>query len=103
MAGNATDEDRGLRPIDYVLHDRDGKFCVSFDSLLNVVGVSTLRLLKDLQSAGNAGKYYTPRADRSCSPAARRHAIHFVQRRGKPAPPAIPRQQVEVQRRPVGQ
>ena len=35
MARNATDEDGGcLRPVRYLLHDRDAKFCLSFNSLL---------------------------------------------------------------------
>jgi hypothetical protein len=35
MARNVTDESTGcLRDIRYVLHDRDTKFCVSFESIL---------------------------------------------------------------------
>ena len=44
MARNATDEDGGLRPVQYVLHDRDAKFCLSFDTLLKAGGVNALKL-----------------------------------------------------------
>ncbi len=44
MARNATDEDGGLRPVRYILHDRDAKFCVSFDTLLKAAGVNALKL-----------------------------------------------------------
>ena len=44
MARNATDEEGGLRPVRYVLHDRDAKFCVSFDTLLKAAGVNALKL-----------------------------------------------------------
>ena len=45
MARNATDHDTGmLRHCRYVLHDRDAKFCSSFDSLLEAGGVKALKL-----------------------------------------------------------
>jgi putative transposase len=45
MARNATDEEGGyLRPVRYVLHDRDAKFCASFDSYLKAGGVDGLKL-----------------------------------------------------------
>lgn len=45
MARNATDHDTGsLHCCRYVLHDRDTKFCSSFDSLLKAGGVTALRL-----------------------------------------------------------
>ena len=44
MARNATDENGGLRGTEYLLHDRDAKFCASFDSLLKAGGVSTLKI-----------------------------------------------------------
>ena len=45
MARNATDEEGGcLRSLRYVLHDRDAKFCPSFDSFLKAGGVYALKL-----------------------------------------------------------
>ena len=45
MARNATDHDTGaLRRCRYLLHDRDAKFCASFDSLLKAGGVKALKL-----------------------------------------------------------
>jgi transposase InsO family protein len=45
MARNVTDESTGcLRDIRYVLHDRDSKFCASFESILTAVGVKPLKL-----------------------------------------------------------
>jgi putative transposase len=45
MARNATDEFGGcLRPVQYVLHDRDAKFCASFDSLPKADGVTGMKL-----------------------------------------------------------
>ena len=44
MARNATDEDGGLRPVQYVLHDRNAKFCLLFDTLLKAGGVNALKL-----------------------------------------------------------
>ena len=45
MARNATDNDTGaLRGCRYLLHDRDAKFCSSFDALLKTDGVKTLKL-----------------------------------------------------------
>ena len=45
MARNAVDETSGcLRHVRYVLHDRDTKFCASFDELLRSDGVHCLRL-----------------------------------------------------------
>jgi putative transposase len=45
MARNATDDDAGaLRHCRYLLHDRDAKFCASFDSLLKADGVKALKL-----------------------------------------------------------
>jgi putative transposase len=45
MARNVTDESTGcLRDIHYVLHDRDTKFCASFESILTVAGVKPLKL-----------------------------------------------------------
>ncbi len=45
MARNATDEDGGcLRPVRYLLHDRDAKLCSSFDSLLKAGGVDAIKL-----------------------------------------------------------
>ena len=45
MARNATDHDTGaLRSCRYLLHDRDAKFCSSFDSLLKSGGVKALKL-----------------------------------------------------------
>ena len=44
MARNATDEDGGLRPVQYVLHDRDAKFWLLFDTLLKAGGVNALKL-----------------------------------------------------------
>jgi hypothetical protein len=40
MARNATDEDGELRAVQYVLHDRDAKFCLSFDTLLKAAGIN---------------------------------------------------------------
>ncbi len=45
MARNATDESTGcLREVRYVLHDRDTKFCPSFESILTAGGVKAVRL-----------------------------------------------------------
>jgi len=45
MARNVTDESTGcLRDIRYVLHDRDTKFCTSFESILTAAGVKPLKL-----------------------------------------------------------
>ena len=45
IARNATDSDVGaLRHCRYLLHDRDSKFCASFDSLLKGGGVEPLKL-----------------------------------------------------------
>ena len=45
MARNVTDESTGcLRDIRYVLHDRDTKFCASFESNLTAAGVKPLKL-----------------------------------------------------------
>jgi hypothetical protein len=44
MARNATDEEGGLPCVQYLLHDRDGKFCASFDSVLKAGGVNALKL-----------------------------------------------------------
>jgi transposase InsO family protein len=45
MARNATDEERGcLRPVQYLLHDRDTKFCASFHSILKGGGVNAMKL-----------------------------------------------------------
>jgi putative transposase len=45
MARNITDESTGcLRDIRYVLHDRDAKFCASFESILTAAGVRPLKL-----------------------------------------------------------
>ena len=45
MARNVTDESTGcLRGIRYVLHDRDTKFCASFESILEAAGVKSLKL-----------------------------------------------------------
>ena len=44
MARNATDQDGGLQSVEYVLHDRDTKFCEHFDTLLKAGGVTALRL-----------------------------------------------------------
>ena len=45
MARNATDEDGGcLQPIRYLLHDRDAKFCASFDSVPKAGGVNAMKL-----------------------------------------------------------
>jgi putative transposase len=45
MARNVTDESTGcLRDIRYVLHDRDTKFCDSFESILMAAGVKPLKL-----------------------------------------------------------
>ena len=44
MARNATDEEGGLRSVQYLLHDRDAKFCASFDSLLKACRVKALKL-----------------------------------------------------------
>jgi putative transposase len=44
MARNATDEEGGLPSVQYLLHDRDGKFCASFDSVLKAGGVNALKL-----------------------------------------------------------
>jgi transposase InsO family protein len=42
---NVTDESTGCLPgIRYVLHDRDTKFCASFDSILAAAGVKPLKL-----------------------------------------------------------
>jgi hypothetical protein len=40
MARNAADQDGGFGAIKYLLHDRDTKFCASFDSLLKAGGVT---------------------------------------------------------------
>ena len=43
MARNLTDESTGcLRHIRYVLHDRDTKFCASFESILTAAGVKAV-------------------------------------------------------------
>jgi putative transposase len=43
MARNVTDESTGcLRDIRFVLHDRDTKFCASFESILTASRVKTL-------------------------------------------------------------
>ena len=45
MGRNATDESTGcLREHRYLLHDRDTKFCASFESILMAGGVQPLRL-----------------------------------------------------------
>ena len=45
MARNVTDESTGcLRDLRYVLHDRDTKFCASFQSILTAAGVKPLKL-----------------------------------------------------------
>ena len=45
MARNVTDESTGsLREIRDVLHNRDTKFCASFESILTVAGVKPLKL-----------------------------------------------------------
>ena len=45
MARNAIDHDTGsLRDCRYVLHDRDTKFCSSFDALLKAGAVKALKL-----------------------------------------------------------
>src|SRR5829696_8006471 len=45
MARNVTDESTGCqRDIGYVLHDRDTKFCASFESILTAAGVKPLKL-----------------------------------------------------------
>jgi putative transposase len=44
MARNAIDEEGGLPSVQYLLHDRDGKFCASFDSVLKAGGVNALKL-----------------------------------------------------------
>ena len=44
MARNATDEGSGLRLVQYVLHDRDTKFCQGFETVLKAAGVSALKL-----------------------------------------------------------
>lgn len=45
MARNASDDDAGsLRRCRYLLHDRDTKFCSSFDSLLKTGGIKALKL-----------------------------------------------------------
>ena len=45
VARNAIDSDVGaLRHCRYLLHDRDAKFCASFDSLLKCGGVEPLKL-----------------------------------------------------------
>jgi transposase InsO family protein len=45
IARNVTDESTGCLPgIRYVLHDRDTKFCASFDSILAAAGVKPLKL-----------------------------------------------------------
>jgi len=45
IARNATDNEVGaLRHCRYLLHDRDTKFCASFDSILKAGGVKALKL-----------------------------------------------------------
>jgi putative transposase len=45
MARNATDDASGcLRQVRYVLHDRDTKFCTSFNQILDSGGVQCLSL-----------------------------------------------------------
>src|ERR687892_695616 len=45
MARNVTDESTGcLRGIQYLLHDRDTKFCASFESILTAARVKPLKL-----------------------------------------------------------
>src|SRR3982751_5376671 len=45
IARNVTDEEGGcLRSLRYVVHDRDAKFCPSFDSFLKAGGVYALKL-----------------------------------------------------------
>ena len=45
MARNVTDASAGcLRDIRYVLHDRDAKFCASFELILTTAGVKPLKL-----------------------------------------------------------
>jgi putative transposase len=45
MARNATDETTGyLRNIRYILHDRDAKFCASYESIVTGSGVKSLKL-----------------------------------------------------------
>ena len=45
MARNVTDERTGcLRNIRYVLHDRDTKFCASFEAILKSAGIKPLKL-----------------------------------------------------------
>jgi len=45
IARNASDDEVGpLRRLRYLLHDRDAKFCASFDSSLQAAGVQTVKL-----------------------------------------------------------
>ena len=42
IARNAVDVDSGcLRPVRYLLHDRDAKFCASFKDILKSAGVTS--------------------------------------------------------------
>ncbi len=45
IARNAVDEDSGyLREVQYVLHDRDSKFCASFQTIMKTAGVTCVSL-----------------------------------------------------------
>ena len=51
IARNATDPDTGaLHHCGYLLHDRDAKFCSSFDSLLKSGGVTPLKIPANLRT-----------------------------------------------------
>ena len=68
MARNVTDESMGcLRDIRYVLHDRDTKFCTSFESILTAAGVKPLKLpARSPNLNAFAERWYAQRKRNAC-------------------------------------